>query len=256
MIDLIKLNLTKEKNIIISDVTAPIESEKITALIGPNGSGKSTLLSIISGLTAPDTGDVLIGGQNITSYKRKDIAKKLALLPQKNATPASITVKDLVGFGRHPYKPWYKNNSDKDNELINWAMKECGVDHYQNTLMSSLSGGEVQRCWLAMILAQDTPIVLLDEPTSWLDIPHQVALLNIVKKLNQDYKKTIVWVLHDLNQALEYSHNAVLLNHGKIISAGNANEVITREHIKNVYNIDMQPHNIGEQTIFWVNAKT
>lgn len=254
MIDLTHLHLKKDTTVIINDVSASIEPEKITALIGPNGSGKSTLLSILSGLTAPDSGKVLIDGKNITDYKRRDIAQKLALLPQKNTTPASITVKDLVGFGRHPYKPWYKNNSDKDNELIHWAMKECGVDHYQDTLLSSLSGGEVQRCWLAMILAQDTPIVLLDEPTSWLDIPHQVALLNIVKKLNQDYKKTIVWVLHDLNQALEYSHNAILLNHGKVISEGDVNQVITREHIQNVYNIDMQPHKIGEQTIFWVNA--
>lgn len=254
MIDLIKLNLTKDKTNIINNVSAVIEAEKITALIGPNGSGKSTLLSIISGLTAPDTGNVLIDGKNITHYKRRDIAQKLALLPQKNATPASIIVKDLVGFGRHPYKPWYKNNSDKDNALIHWAMDECGVTQYQDTLLSSLSGGEVQRCWLAMILAQDTPIVLLDEPTSWLDIPHQIALLNIVKKLNQDYNKTIVWVLHDLNQALAYSHNAILLNHGKLISDGKVSDVITREHIQSVYNIDMQAHKIGEQTIFWVNA--
>lgn len=254
MIDLIKLNLTKDKTNIINNVSAVIEAEKITALIGPNGSGKSTLLSIISGLTAPDTGNVLIDGKNITHYKRRDIAQKLALLPQKNATPASIIVKDLVGFGRHPYKPWYKNNSDKDNALIHWAMDECGVTQYQDTLLSSLSGGEVQRCWLAMILAQDTPIVLLDEPTSWLDIPHQIALLNIVKKLNQDYNKTIVWVLHDLNQALAYSHNAILLNHGKLISDGKVSDVITREHIQSVYNIDMQAHQIGEQTIFWVNA--
>lgn len=254
MIDLIKLNLTKDKTNIINNVSAVIEAEKITALIGPNGSGKSTLLSIISGLTAPDTGNVLIDGKNITHYKRRDIAQKLALLPQKNATPASIIVKDLVGFGRHPYKPWYKNNSDKDNALIHWAMDECGVTQYQDTLLSSLSGGEVQRCWLAMILAQDTPIVLLDEPTSWLDIPHQITLLNIVKKLNQDYNKTIVWVLHDLNQALAYSHNAILLNHGKLISDGKVSDVITREHIQSVYNIDMQAHKIGEQTIFWVNA--
>lgn len=254
MIDLIKLNLTKDKTNIINNVSAVIEAEKITALIGPNGSGKSTLLSIISGLTAPDTGNVLIDGKNITHYKRRDIAQKLALLPQKNATPASIIVKDLVGFGRHPYKPWYKNNSDKDNALIHWAMDECSVTQYQDTLLSSLSGGEVQRCWLAMILAQDTPIVLLDEPTSWLDIPHQIALLNIVKKLNQDYNKTIVWVLHDLNQALAYSHNAILLNHGKLISDGKVSDVITREHIQSVYNIDMQAHKIGEQTIFWVNA--
>lgn len=254
MIDLIKLNLTKDKTNIINNVSAVIEAEKITALIGPNGSGKSTLLSIISGLTAPNTGNVLIDGKNITHYKRRDIAQKLALLPQKNATPASIIVKDLVGFGRHPYKPWYKNNSDKDNALIHWAMDECGVTQYQDTLLSSLSGGEVQRCWLAMILAQDTPIVLLDEPTSWLDIPHQITLLNIVKKLNQDYNKTIVWVLHDLNQALAYSHNAILLNHGKLISDGKVSDVITREYIQSVYNIDMQAHKIGEQTIFWADA--
>ncbi|GAB1623456.1 ABC transporter ATP-binding protein [Agarivorans albus] len=238
-------------NTILKNMSGAIQQGAVTALIGPNGSGKSTLLSVLCGLQAPSSGQVEFAGQALPSYSRAQLAKKLALLPQRNPVPATLNVADLVCFGRHPHRPWYKNISNDDKEIIDWAMQETGVKHYARQLLTDLSGGELQRVWLAMVLAQDTEVLMLDEPTSWLDISHQLSLLKIVRRLNQKYHKTIVWVLHDLNQAAQFSDQAILINHGLIVHSGEAKQVINAKDVSEVYQTPVTSHQLGQQQILW-----
>ncbi|MBD5770792.1 ABC transporter ATP-binding protein [Marinomonas sp. SM2066] len=232
-------------------MTGEIQKGSITALIGPNGSGKSSLLSLLCGLTLPTTGQISLNDELLTEIKRSDLAKKLALLPQSNPVPATLTVSDLVTFGRHPHRPWYKKMAKEDKEIIDWAMIETGINSYSERLLTDLSGGELQRTWLAMVLAQNTDILMLDEPTSWLDISHQLSLLKIVRRLNQQYNKTIVWILHDLNQARQFSDRAILINEGQIVNQGNAKDVINAKDISNVYQTPVKMHSLDDLQILW-----
>lgn len=235
MISFNDIVLTLGQNAILKKLTGHFESGAISALVGPNGSGKSSLLSILSGIRSPTSGECHLDGIPYKNYSQAKLAQKLAFLPQRNPVPNSLTVSDLVAFGRHPHRPWYRSMQPEDKEKIDWAMHETGVIHYKNRPLTALSGGELQRCWLAMTLAQDTPILLLDEPTSWLDIAHQQSLLNIVKRLNEAHHKTIIWVLHDLNQARRFSHFGMLLNEGNIVASGNIEQVITPALVSDVY---------------------
>ncbi len=245
------LSLQIGGNEILRNMTGDISEGSITALIGPNGSGKSSLLSLLCGLTAPTKGEVLLRDQSLSTIKRHDLAKQLALLPQSNPVPATLTISDLVTFGRHPHRPWYKKVAKEDKEVIDWAMQETGITPYANRLLTDLSGGELQRTWLAMVLAQDTDILMLDEPTSWLDISHQLSLLKIVRRLNQEYNKTIVWVLHDLNQARQFSDRAILINQGEIVAQGNVMDVINAKDISDVYQTPVKMHALEELQILW-----
>ncbi|WP_432452612.1 MULTISPECIES: ABC transporter ATP-binding protein [unclassified Agarivorans] len=236
---------------ILNSMSGEIIEGSITALIGPNGSGKSSLLSVLSGLVRPLQGEVVLQGQALQSIPRAQLAKQLALLPQRNPVPASLSVSDLVTFGRHPHRPWYQRLNASDKQLIDWSMHETGIGDYAHRQLTELSGGELQRAWLAMVLAQDTPVVMLDEPTSWLDISHQLALLKIVQRLNRQYKKTIVWVLHDLNQASRYSDRAILINQGRIVSQGPVAQVINATLISQVYQTPVRSHQIGQQHVLW-----
>ena len=236
---------------ILKDMSGHIQKGSITALIGPNGSGKSTLLSVLCGLIPPTEGEIFIGDQPLASIKRTELAKQLALLPQRNPVPATLTVSDLVTFGRHPHRPWYKKVAKEDKEVIDWAMRETGITTYASRLLTDLSGGELQRTWLAMILTQDTEILMLDEPTSWLDIAHQLSLLKIVQRLNKQYNKTIVWVLHDLNQARQFSDNAILINGGKIVNQGEIDQVINAKDISEVYQTSVKMFPLGSNDILW-----
>jgi len=238
-------------NPILKEMTGKIESGAVTALLGPNGSGKSTLLSLLCGLTPPTKGEITLDRQSLSSFKPAVLAKKLALLPQRNPVPATLTVSDLVAFGRHPHRPWYQRVSKEDKEIIDWAMQETGITGYASRLLTDLSGGELQRTWLAMVLTQNTDILMLDEPTSWLDISHQLSLLKIVQRLNKQHNKTIVWVLHDLNQARQFSDNAILINEGKIINQGDINDVVNPEDISTVYQTKVKMHSLGQQQILW-----
>ncbi|WP_411991183.1 ABC transporter ATP-binding protein [Agarivorans sp. DSG3-1] len=238
-------------NTILNDMSGKIAKGAVTALIGPNGSGKSSLLSVLAGLVKPSAGDISFAQQPLSSISRAQLAKQLALLPQRNPVPATLNVADLVCFGRHPHRPWYKNISNDDKQIIDWAMQETGVKQYASQLLTDLSGGELQRTWLAMVLAQDTEVLMLDEPTSWLDISHQLGLLKIVQRLNQQYNKTIVWVLHDLNQAAQFSDQAMLINHGHIVSSGDARSVINAKDVSEVYQTPVTSHQIGSQQVLW-----
>jgi len=251
-----KLTCRLGGKLILDTISCEFQQGKITALVGPNGSGKSTLLKLIAGLEKSTAGDIQLSGKGVMQYSRADLALKLAMLPQRHSTPVGLTVADLVEFGRHPHRRWFAPLTKKDKQKMHWAMQEAGVLEFADLPIETLSGGEAQRCWLAMVLAQDTDIVLLDEPTSWLDIGHQVELLHIVKRLNEQYGKTIIWVLHDLNHAQEFSDHAIMLEHGKVIAAGNVDDVFTAERVSQVYNTPVARVEVEGQTLLWPRTHT
>jgi len=246
-----KLTCQRADKLILDNVSCQFKQGKITALVGPNGSGKSTLLKLIAGLDRYNGGEITLAGKQIQHYSRADLAFKLAMLPQRHSTPVGLTVSDLVEFGRHPHRRWFAPLTQHDKQKMHWAMQQAGVLEFADTTIESLSGGEAQRCWLAMVLAQDTDIVLLDEPTSWLDIGHQVELLHIVKRLNEEYGKTIIWVLHDLNHAQQFSHHAIMLQQGKVIAQGDVDEVFTAQRISEVYRTSVARVEVEGQTLLW-----
>ncbi|MCK8073361.1 ABC transporter ATP-binding protein [Vibrio splendidus] len=240
---------------ILKPMSGGFPQGSITALIGPNGSGKSTLLSVLSQLRQPDSGGILLRGDPVSNLSRAKIAREIALMPQRNPVPSTLSVADLVAFGRHPHRPWYRRLDAQDKEAIDWAISVSGIEHYRDRLLSGLSGGELQRCWLAMVLAQDTPLLMLDEPTSWLDIHHQQGLLEIVKRLNEEFGKTIIWVLHDLNQALQYSDRAMMLQNGDLVASGLVDDVITAERVSHIYQTPVRDHDIDGQRILWTEVR-
>jgi ABC-type cobalamin/Fe3+-siderophores transport system ATPase subunit len=246
-----KLTCRLGGKLILNNISCEFQQGKVTALVGPNGSGKSTLLKLIAGLEKCNSGNIQLSGKGMTHYSRADLAIKLAMLPQRHSTPVGLTVADLVEFGRHPHRRWFAPLTQKDKQKMHWAMQEAGVLEFSNCPIETLSGGEAQRCWLAMVLAQDTDIVLLDEPTSWLDIGHQIELLHIVKRLNEQYGKTIIWVLHDLNHAQAFSDHAIMLEKGKIVAAGDVDSVFTAERVSDVYNTPVAHVKLEGQTLLW-----
>ncbi|WP_153301524.1 ABC transporter ATP-binding protein [Endozoicomonas arenosclerae] len=233
-----QVSLQVGKKTILQPTCLDITPGSITAILGPNGSGKSTLLKLLSGLTEPSAGTVLIDGQPLKTGNRKTLAKKLALLPQHSPVPLGMSVADLVACGRYPHAGPFGRLKKEDHNAINSALTRVEMDQYANELVDHLSGGEMQRVWLAMVLAQETGILLLDEPTSWLDIAHQLRLLEIVRQLNDEKQITIVWVLHDLNQALQYSDEVVLMNKGSVVRKGIAEQVMDKDIISEVFGVE------------------
>lgn len=232
----IKFSYSKEEPF-IKDLNIDIPKGKVTTILGPNGSGKSTLLSILSCYNRPQSGEVYIDDINLNELKHKQIAKKIATVHQHNSAPEDITVENLVSYGRTPHTHIYKNMKQEDYDIVNWALKCSGMLELANKKVMSLSGGQRQRAFIAMALAQKTEILLLDEPTTYLDIYHQIEILEVVKELNEKYNITIVMVLHDINQAIKYSNNIVIMKNGKIVSQGKPKDAINKEIIEDVYKV-------------------
>ena len=233
-------NLVKKYNdkTIVNDVSLDIPKGKITALIGPNGAGKSSILKMISRLVKPDKGQILIDNIDIKAFKSDELAKKIAILSQLNNINVKLTVKELIGFGRFPYS---KNKlNDVDLEKINQIIDYLELKEIENQYLDELSGGQRQRALIAMVLAQDTEYILLDEPTNNLDIYHITKLMKIIKKLCDELGKTIIIVLHDINYASFYADYICLLNQGKIVEFGLVENVIKKEILENVYNIKFE----------------
>lgn len=196
---------------IIRDLSATFPAGKITTIVGPNGCGKSTLLRAMSGLLNLDTGTVSVDGQNISDMKRKDVARILGMLPQSPVAPEGLLVSDLVARGRHPHQAWFRQWSSTDEDAVFEALKQTGSADLASRTLDELSGGQRQRVWISMVLAQNTDILFLDEPTTYLDLATSVDILELVDSLRQELGRTVVMVLHDLNLAVRYSDYLVIM---------------------------------------------
>ncbi|PZX02906.1 iron complex transport system ATP-binding protein [Psychrobacillus insolitus] len=229
------LTLSYGNTIIIDELNLKIPTGEITVFIGGNGCGKSTLLRSIARLLKPKTGVVLLEGNAIAKMSTKDVAKQMAILPQSPIAPEGLTVLQLVKQGRFPYQTWLKQWTEEDEELVNKALEATGIKNLQDRPVDSLSGGQRQRAWIAMTLAQDTDIILLDEPTTYLDMAHQIEILDLLFELNEKENRTIVMVLHDLNLACRYAHNILAIKEREIFAQGKPEDVINKELVKSVF---------------------
>ncbi|MBE6183081.1 ABC transporter ATP-binding protein [Bacillus ginsengihumi] len=225
---------------IIRDLSVEIPDGKITSIIGPNGCGKSTLLKTLSRILFPHNGAVYLDGKEIAKEATKKIAQKMAILPQSPDAPEGLTVAELVSYGRYPYQKGFGKLKADDWKAIDWALQVTGVDAFRNRPIDALSGGQRQRVWIAMALAQETDIILLDEPTTYLDLSHQLEVLELLQYLNRVEHRTIVMVIHDLNQAARFAHHIVAMKDGEIQKQGSADDVMTCEVLRNVFNIDAE----------------
>jgi len=232
------LSVAYEDNLIIDDMNLSIPKGKISIIIGANGCGKSTLLKTIARVIKPKNGDIFINEKNIKIQKEKNIATQVAFLPQGPVCPSGITVKELVAFGRFPHQKLIGGLKAHDKEIIDWAIEETGLADFADREIENLSGGQRQRAWIAMTLAQETDIIMLDEPTTYLDMSYQLEVLQVLEKLNKEKKITIVMVLHELNNACRFASNIIGLKKGKIICEGTPMEAITKENLKEIYGID------------------
>ena len=232
------LTLSYEKNTIIQDMNLSFPKGKISIIIGGIGCGKSTLLKTISRINKPKAGDIIINNKNIKDVKEKDIAKEVAFLPQGPTAPSGITVRELVAFGRFPHQKMIGGLTEHDKEVIEWAIKETGLSEFADRQIENLSGGQRQRAWIAMTLAQETEIIMLDEPTTYLDMSYQLEVLEVLQKLNREKKITVVIVLHELNNACRFADNIIGLKKGKLVCEGKPIDVINKETLKEIYGID------------------
>lgn len=223
----------------LKGVNSEIEMGKVTTIIGPNGCGKSTLLGVMSGNNIPSAGEVILDGKVNSQYKPKELAKKLAVVHQQNEAPSDITVERLTRFGRLPHRSLFAQNQDDDDEAVEWALTCTNLQDKRQMTIDQLSGGERQRVWIAMALAQRTRILFLDEPTTFLDIYYQIEILELIKDLNVTYGLTVVMVLHDMNQAIRYSDNIIVMSSGEIVMKGVPDEVMTEQMIKNIYGVNV-----------------
>lgn len=226
---------------VLSDINLEIPSGKITALVGANGCGKSTLLKTIARVLDPEHGQVLLGDVPVAEIRRKKLAQQVALLPQTPQAPEGFNVRDLVSFGRHPHRSssfkTSRHEAEEDERLINLALEQSGMVELQKRPLDQLSGGQRQRAWIAMALAQNTPILMLDEPTTYLDIAHQTEVLKLLRDLNRQHDRTIVMVLHDLNQAARYADHIIAVADGGVAAVGEPSKILNEELIEQVFGL-------------------
>lgn len=233
-----QLDIAYESRLIVEDLNLSIPSGMITALVGANGSGKSTILKTMSRILKPRKGSVFLDSKAIHQQSTKDVAKQLAILPQNPVAPDGLTVGELVGYGRFPHQKGFGTQTREDREIIRWAIQVTAMEDYFDRPVDQLSGGQRQRAWIAMALAQQTDILFLDEPTTFLDMGHQLEVLKLLQKLNREEGRTIVMVVHDLNHATRYAGHMVAIKSGKVVSQGTPTEVMTREVLRLVFGIE------------------
>ena len=223
-----------DKRVISQDLSVAIPDRSFTVIVGANACGKSTLLRALSRLIRPATGSVVLDGQSISSFPAKEVARRLGLLPQTSIAPEGISVADLIARGRYPHQKLLRQWSREDEAAVISAMAATKVTELSHRLVDELSGGQRQRVWVAMVLAQETPLLLLDEPTTFLDITHQIELLDLLADLN---RQTIVAVLHDLNHACRYATHIIAMRDGAVVAEGAPRDIVTPELVEAVFGL-------------------
>lgn len=230
-----KLTLAYGETIIIQELDLLIPKGEITVFIGGNGCGKSTLLRSLARLLKPEGGSVLLDGESIANLPTKQVARKMAILPQSPDSPEGLSVLQLVKQGRYPYQNWLKQWTKEDEKQVTNALISTSLLELKDRAIDELSGGQRQRAWIAMTLAQNTDIILLDEPTTYLDMTHQIDILDLLYDLNEKEKRTIVMVLHDLNLACRYAHNLVAIRNQRIVAQGKPEDIVNAELVQQVF---------------------
>ncbi|MGW0608867.1 ABC transporter ATP-binding protein [Streptomyces sp. NPDC002640] len=234
------VTLAYEQRVIARELSVEIPDNSFTVIVGPNACGKSTLLRALSRMLRPSEGRVLLDGEVIQSLPAKKVARTLGLLPQSSVAPDGITVADLVARGRYPHQGLLRQWSPQDERVVQESMERTGVAELAERYVDELSGGQRQRVWIAMALAQETPLLLLDEPTTYLDIQHQLDVLDLCAELHEEHGRTLVAVLHDLNHAARYATHLIALRGGEVVAEGAPGEVVTAELVERVFGIRCQ----------------
>ena len=225
---------------ILQNVSCTFSEGKRTAIIGQNGAGKSTLLKILCLLNEKFTGKIFLNGEDIKTVGRKKIAKVMAILPQEKDIPQDMTVKQLAEFGRFPHRKFFSDTSKEDNFAVEEALKFTQMKNFENRQVASLSGGERQRAWLAMTLAQRPKILLLDEPTTYLDIAHQLEVMKIICDVNKNFGMTVIMVLHDINHARLYADEVIVMKSGKIFATGEPKKILTADFVEKIFDVEAE----------------
>lgn len=225
---------------VIDNVSLQLRRGKIYSIIGPNGCGKTTLLRVMSRNMKPASGRVLLDGKDIFKTNTKQVARKMAILSQSNPGMSDVTVEKLVTYGRYAHKQWWESNGTLDNDIVTWALRRTNLEDHRGSKINSISGGERQRAWIAMALAQKPELLLLDEPTTYLDISHQLEIMELVARLNREEGITVLMVLHDINHALRYSDELIVMNAHGIYQTGSPWELLQGELLRDVFHVEAE----------------
>ncbi|MEA4960213.1 ABC transporter ATP-binding protein [Lutispora sp.] len=240
ILEIKNLSISYKDNKIIDDIDLDIKRGKIYSVIGPNGCGKTTLIRAMSRNIKPQKGYILLSGKNIFKTGTKNVARKMAVLYQSNSTMSDATVRQLVQYGRFAYKRWWKGFEEEDVKIVDWALEKTGLAAFESRKINTLSGGERQRAWIAMAIAQKPEILLLDEPTTFLDICHQLEIMELVAKLNREEGITIVMVLHDINHAARYSDELIVIKDHKIFKKGDPWTILKSDVLRRAFRVEAQ----------------
>lgn len=233
-----ELTLGYDDRVVVDGLSVTIPDGQVTVIVGANACGKSTLLRGLARLLRPRSGTAVLDGTDIAALPTRVVAERLGILPQQPVAPGGITVADLVSRGRHPHQRWFRQSSVEDEAAVQAALVASGTDAIADRPVDELSGGQRQRVWIAMTLAQGTPLMLLDEPTTFLDLAHQIEVLDLLDELNRSEGRTIVLVLHDLNLACRYAHHMIAMRDGRIVAEGPPTELVTPALVSEVFDLD------------------
>lgn len=236
-----KLTFSHDRAPLFTDFSLALPEGRVTTLIGANGSGKSTLLDLMTKNLKPASGAVYLRGADVSDLRMRDFAKLVAVVHQRNIAPADLSVEKLVSYGRFPYRSFGRPGDAKQDEaMVDWALKVCELEGCRRQSVSSLSGGQAQRVWIALALAQGSKVLLLDEPTTYLDVRYQLEILRLVRRLNEEFSMTVIMVLHDINQALHYSDKVVALANGRLVAQGAPGAIVSEALLQEVYGIPLR----------------